>query len=139
MFDTALLLQGNTLQWRYHTPFLNGARVSVAIQANAFVDSLGYRFDGLDSAQWHFDIKHSSSIQLNHADQLTYYPNPVTDDLMISGLMIQDIIAIDAIGRRFDVSLEPVEQAYKVNMQSLEAGLYVLCINGQRTIKVIKH
>ncbi len=139
LFDTALLLQGNTLQWRYHAPFLNGARVSVAIQANAFVDSLGYRFAGLDSAQWHFDIKHSNSIQLNHADQLTYYPNPVTDDLMISGLMIQDIIAIDAIGRRFDVSLEPVEQAYKVNMQSLEAGLYVLCINGQRTIKVIKH
>ena len=137
--DLSLLWQGNQLTWSNHADFAKGARIAVAFPSNALVDSLGYRFAGLDTAQWHFTVEANSDLNTVQTDAIHLYPNPVQDQLTVSSIEITSAFAIDVLGKKWPLALEVYENNTTLSVMHLPQGLYVLYLNGNLPIKFIKH
>jgi Secretion system C-terminal sorting domain/TGF-beta propeptide len=75
---------------------------------------------------------------------LTVFPNPASDELLVSGLSssIKTINIFNSIGAKiFSGKLTSGEKQIKLNVQNFSPGIYVVSINGEkinRTVKFVK-
>jgi hypothetical protein len=137
--DVNLVWQGSQLTWSNHADFAKGARIALAFPGNALIDSLGYRFAGMDTTQWHFTVESSSDIHLTQLGNFKCYPNPVHDQLNVTGIDISSALAIDVLGQKWPLSVETFEAHTCLSVEQLPIGFYVLYINGDLPMKFIKY
>jgi hypothetical protein len=73
------------------------------------------------------------------SEELLVYPNPVENDLVISGIEQNAEIQLhDAVGRMFSLPLERQGDDYHASMREFPAGLYLLRIDQDGRIKTLK-
>ncbi|MBS7787109.1 T9SS type A sorting domain-containing protein [Flavobacterium sp. CYK-55] len=83
----------------------------------------------------------SNSDFLNTADEITAYPNPVTDVLNIDFELVVDTVAIYNLMGQEVMTAMPNAQDFKLNLSSLSSGAYMVkCVFGEqiKTFKIIK-
>ena len=78
-----------------------------------------------------------TSVDENGMETVSLYPNPANDKLFLEGLEEESEISIyNAMGMK--VKTTTLQGDAEINISELPAGLYLLRIGNQRTLKFIK-
>lgn len=70
-------------------------------------------------------------------EALKIYPNPVISEINIKGVQVDELELYDMTGRRLK-HYKTFGQLHKIMIDDLEAGVYVLVINGHLSHKIVK-
>lgn len=69
--------------------------------------------------------------------ELKIYPNPAINEINIKGVEVDQLELYDMTGRRIK-HYQTFGMLHKIMIDDLEAGVYILIINGTHTHKIIK-
>lgn len=138
--SAAVTITGSLMSIVPNVTFKKGSWVSVSIPGNALMDVNKAYFSGIDSSDWHFTVKNSSSLQvIKGDDQFKIYPNPFSSECHLeANTMIESLELTDMQGRAIQLPVERVEQGYLLSLTHLPVGTYVLRVNAQHLIMISK-
>lgn len=126
---------GNEITITPTSAFSSGAWVSIAINNQSFKDTSNMYYPGIDSSEWHFSVINNSNINLiENKEQIQIYPNPVENELRING-GVNSVELINALGQI--INLIPNESG-KYDISEYQSGIYLLIINKEIKVKIIK-
>jgi ligand-binding sensor domain-containing protein len=125
--------------------YFNGAAINGSVGTNLLATKTGiYKVQtSADDCLSEFSVDYPVIITgdlPNQFKEVMLYPNPVEDYLEISGLTenILDTKLFDMIGQTSFISLEKANDAYRANVQSLSAGIYLLRVQDSITVHQVK-
>jgi photosystem II stability/assembly factor-like uncharacterized protein len=125
--------------------YFNGAAINGSVGTNLLATKTGiYKVQTkADDCLSEFSVDYPVIITgdlPNQFKEVMLYPNPVEDYLEISGLTenILDTKLFDMIGQTSFISLEKENDAYRANVQSLSAGIYLLRVQDSITVHQVK-
>lgn len=77
------------------------------------------------------------SVQEQTKETLKIYPNPASNEINIKGIQVSEIELYDMTGRRIK-HYQTFGQLHRIMIDDLEAGIYILVINGHIRHKFVK-
>jgi hypothetical protein len=134
------MIAGNTIGFDLNSDLLNGAFVSIALEANLLVDTFGTNCNAIDSANWHFTTLKSSGVKFqNKNNNIKVYPNPNQGVFTLQSTdVISDIQLFDAQGRQVNIKTnQNTEQAIEIKLSQYAPGYYILRINQRYSLQLI--
>ena len=91
---------------------------------------------GVDDSFLQLTIDNTASISAVEEIEFTIYPNPFVDYVNIDGL-VQKVSVFDLNGKLI-FSDTPNSFNTKIDLSQLEAGSYIVEVNGMHQLKVVK-
>lgn len=134
------MIIGNTISFDLNSDLLLGVRVAIELEADILVDTFGTNCSAIDSTDWTFSTKKSSSVKrLVGNGNMRIYPNPNNGTFtLLSTEAINALQLIDGLGRIVTLNtMEGNEFKRTLQLNNYAPGHYILRLNNLHSYPIV--